>query len=133
MHANRPGGAAVLGSCDIVAFVATADPVRARAFYEESLGLRLVSENPFALVFDANGIMLRVTRVETVVIAPYTVLGWAAPDIAETTAGLAAKGVAFERYSALEQDELGIWNAPDGAKVAWFRDPDGNTLSLTQF
>jgi hypothetical protein len=92
-----------------------------------------VSEDPFALVFDAHGTMLRVTNVAEVAAAQYTVLGWEVPNILAATKDLSAAGVKFERYPGLPQDELGIWTAPSGAKVAWFKDPDGNTLSLTQF
>ncbi len=122
----------MLGSFDIVAFVATKDPVAARAFYEDKLGLELVSDEQFALVFDAHGTMLRVQKVAEVTVAPYTALGWAVPDIRATAAALASRGVVFQRYEGMGQDELGIWQSPGGAMVAWFKDPDGHTLSLTQ-
>lgn len=115
-----------------MAFVATADPGRARAFYEDVLGLRLVEEAPFALVFDANGTRLRVARVGQVTPASYTVLGWQVRDIVADVTELARRGVTFERYAGLAQDALGIWSTDDGDRVAWFRDPDGNVLSLTQ-
>ena len=118
----------------LVAFAAASDPERARAFYGGMLGLRLVNEQlPFALVFDANGTMLRVSMVAKVVAAPYTVLGWEVPDIAASIRELRDKGVGFQHYDGVPQDELGIWTAPGGARVAWFLDPDGNVLSLTQF
>ena len=123
----------MLGSCDVIALVGTADAPRARSFYEGTLGLTLIEEQPYALVFDAHGTMLRVAKVQQVVVAPYTVLGWHVPDVAATATALAAKGVAFERYGGLDQGDLGIWTSPDGAKIAWFKDPDGNTLSLTEF
>lgn len=123
----------MLGAAKIVAFVSTRDPVRARAFYGGVLGLRFVSEDRFAVVFDANGTMLRVSITDALEPAPHTVLGWDVPDIASAVRGLFAKGVAFERYPFLSQDEVGIWTAPGGARVAWFKDPDGNLLSLTQF
>jgi catechol 2,3-dioxygenase-like lactoylglutathione lyase family enzyme len=116
-----------------VAFVATRDPGRAKKFYRDTLGLRLVSEDEFALVFDAAGTMLRVTRVQELAAAKYTVLGWQVRDIGQTAKQLQQAHVALERYPGMQQDELGIWNAPSGAKVAWFKDPDGNTLSITQF
>jgi catechol 2,3-dioxygenase-like lactoylglutathione lyase family enzyme len=122
----------MLSSHPIVAFAATEDPVRAKAFYQDALGLRLLSEDPFALVFDACGTMLRVTPVKKVAVAGYTVLGWHVPDIVETATGLKKAGVVFQRYPGLQQDELGVWSAPGGTKVAWFKDPDGNTLSLSQ-
>jgi catechol 2,3-dioxygenase-like lactoylglutathione lyase family enzyme len=120
------------GSYRLIAFVATRDAKRAKEFYGGVLGLRPVSEDPFALVFDANGTMLRITLVEKVEVAPYTVLGWEVPDIAAAAGSLRSAGVALERYAGMEQDELGIWKAPVGAKVAWFKDPDGNTLSITE-
>jgi catechol 2,3-dioxygenase-like lactoylglutathione lyase family enzyme len=123
----------VLGSSDLIAFVPTTDMPRARSFYEDTLGLRLDSESPFACVFDAGGTMLRVTAVDHVAGAQYTVLGWRVADIAATAASLARRGVGLLRYDGMEQDDLGVWTAPGGDKVAWFKDPDGNTLSLTQF
>jgi catechol 2,3-dioxygenase-like lactoylglutathione lyase family enzyme len=122
----------VLGSAKIVAFAATSDAARAKAFYRDVLGLRLVSEDGFALVFDAHGTMLRVALVKDVVAAPYTVLGWEVADMAATVRGLGEAGVQFERYPWMQQDELGIWRTPDGGAVAWFKDPDGNLLSLSQ-
>jgi catechol 2,3-dioxygenase-like lactoylglutathione lyase family enzyme len=123
----------VLGSQKLTAFVATRDPGRAKAFYRETLGLRLISEDQFALVFDAAGTMLRVTTVQEVATANYTVLGWHVPDIVRTAKILQKKHVSLERYTGMQQDELGIWKSPSGARVAWFKDPDGNTLSITQF
>lgn len=122
----------MLGSARIVAFVPTRDAKRARAFYEGVLGLRLVSEDRFATVFDANGIMLRVTNAPKFEPHLFTILGWDVSRIEEAVSGLQAKGVSFERYSGLDQDRLGIWTAPGGAKVAWFKDPDGNLLSVSQ-
>jgi catechol 2,3-dioxygenase-like lactoylglutathione lyase family enzyme len=122
----------VLGQAKLVAFTAVSDAARARAFYRDVLGLRLVSEDGFAIVFDAHGTTLRVSLVKEVVAAPYTVLGWGVADIAAAVKGLSAAGVQFERYPWMEQDDLGIWSAPGGARVAWFKDPDGNLLSLSQ-
>jgi len=117
----------------IIAFVAATDPERARKFYGGKLALPLIDEQlPFALVYDAHGTMLRVTIVNKVDPAPYTVLGWRVPDIVTAAKGLTASGVKLERYPGLEQDELGIWTTPGGAKVAWFKDPDANTLSISQ-
>jgi catechol 2,3-dioxygenase-like lactoylglutathione lyase family enzyme len=117
----------------IVAFVATADPKKAMAFYRDTLGLTLVAEQlPFALVFDAHGTMLRVQIVKSVAAAPYTSLGWRVDDIVAAAKVLAEAGVRFERYPGMDQDALGIWSSPSGAKVAWFKDPDGNTLSIGQ-
>jgi len=118
-----------------MAFVATKDPARARTFYEGTLGLRLVADESFALVFDANGTMLRVQKVNELTPHAFTALGWQVQDIRESIRTLVERGVAFERFSipGFPQDELGIWTADDGTKVAWFKDSDGNILSLTQF
>ena len=122
-----------LSDHSMIAFVATRDPAQAKAFYRDTLGLRLVSEElPFALVFDLNGIMLRVTVVKDLKPAGYTILGWQVPDIAAGAKALQKAGVRFERYPGMDQDESGIWTSPSGAKVAWFKDPDGNTLSISQ-
>jgi catechol 2,3-dioxygenase-like lactoylglutathione lyase family enzyme len=127
------GHPSILGSSKIVGFVGVRDAERARTFYRDTLGLRLVSEDGFALTFDANGTMLRVSLVREVVAAPYTVLGWQVDDIAAKAKALMAAGVSLERYeNFLKQDELGIWTAPGGTRVAWFKDPDGNLLSLSQ-
>ena len=117
----------------IINFVATRNPASARKFYERTLGLVFISEDPFAVVFDVKGTMLRVQKVQELRPADHTVLGWEVHDIRAEIEMLAKKGVRFERFDGLAQDELGIWTSPSGAKVAWFKDPDGNTLSLTQF
>jgi catechol 2,3-dioxygenase-like lactoylglutathione lyase family enzyme len=122
----------MLDSAKLTAFVATADPERAKAFYESTLGLRLLAEDGFALVFDCNGTHLRIQKVETVQPPPFTVLGWQVQDIREAVTGLSQRGVIFERFSFMEQDDLGIWTAPSRTKVAWFKDPDGNILSLAE-
>lgn len=114
-------------------FIGTRDANRAKTFYGETLGLRLTEENPFALVFDANGIMLRVTPVREMQPAQYTVLGWEVADVTAAVRELAGAGVVFARFPGMEQDGDGVWNSPSGARIAWFQDPDGNTLSLTQF
>lgn len=123
----------MLDSSDLIAFVATTDMARARTFYGRVLGLHAVEQSDFACVFDANGTMLRVTAVAEVSDAGYTVLGWRVADVAATVQALTARGVTFERYDGVEQDALGVWTTPGGDRVAWFTDPDGNTLSLTQF
>jgi catechol 2,3-dioxygenase-like lactoylglutathione lyase family enzyme len=118
----------------IVAFSATNDPERAKTFYRDVLGLPLREESPFALVFEAGGTMLRVQKTSGHKPAPHTLLGFEVPDIAADTRALLKRGVTFERFPGMDQDELGIWCAPDnGAKIAWFKDPDGNLLSLSQF
>ena len=123
----------MLQSSDVVAFTAATDLSRARAFYEEVLGLTVVGQTDFACVFDANGTMLRVTAAPDVARAAYTILGWRVTDIAAVVEGLAAKGIVFLRYDGMDQDETGVWTTPGGDRVAWFPDPDGNILSLTQF
>ena len=122
----------MLGSCSVIAFVPTVQPDRARTFYETVLGLRFVSEDHYALMFDANGVRLRIALVQEFTPDPFTILGWIVPDIARTVRDLAMKGVVFERYEIFKQDELGICTFLSGEQVAWFKDPDGNTLSLTQ-
>jgi catechol 2,3-dioxygenase-like lactoylglutathione lyase family enzyme len=121
-----------LGSAQLVAFAGATDLATAREFYGRVLGLPLDHEDGFACVFRAGDTRLRVTRVEEVVPAPYTVLGWSVPDIERAIGELSARGLAFERYEGMTQDDLGAWSAPSGARVAWFRDPDGNTLSITE-
>src|SRR5437868_15517651 len=123
----------MLKSAQIMSFVATKNAAKARQFYQEALGLTLVSEDPYAIVFDANGTMLRVQKVRELASAQYTVLGWKAIDIAAAISDLAGRGVHFERFEGMPQDELGIWTSPSGAKIAWFKDPDGNILSLTEY
>ncbi|MFO0724156.1 MAG: VOC family protein [Myxococcota bacterium] len=116
-----------------IAFLATVDPVRARSFYEGVLGLRILEDSPFALVTRAGPTMIRIQKVESFSPHPFTALGFEVVDIGAAIRGLAEKGVVFERYGFMQQDELGVWSAPGGAKIAWFKDPDGNTLSLSQF
>ena len=122
----------MLSSGDLIAFVATSDLARARAFYEGTLGLQVLEEDPYAIAVDANGTMLRVTAVPELRPAGYTVCGWRVDDIAGAVRQLGDRGVGFARYDGMDQDELGVWTSPSGAKVAWFADPDGNVLSLTQ-
>ena len=122
-----------LASQKLVAFVATLDLDRAKHFYCDTLGLELISEDNFAVAVDAAGTMLRITKVHALAPANYTVLGWQVADITQTADLLQNAGVQLQRYPGMQQDERGIWNAPSGARVAWFKDPDGNTLSITQF
>jgi predicted enzyme related to lactoylglutathione lyase len=123
----------MLKTSPIIAFVATTNPGRAKKFYKDTLGLRFVSGGKFALVFDAGGTMLRVTPVKEFEPTCFTVLGWVVEDIAKEVRELTKQGVKFQRYDWMKQDEDGVWTSPDNAKVAWFNDPDGNVLSLTEF
>ncbi len=116
-----------------IGFAITAQPEAAKAFYGDVLGLRLIEENDFALVFDAHGAPLRLQKLDEAPPPAATTLGWQVSDIAGAVLGLITRGVAFERFGGLDQDDLGIWTTPDGSRVAWFRDPDGNRLSLTEF
>ncbi|HEY6493228.1 MAG TPA: VOC family protein [Trebonia sp.] len=123
----------MLTDAAFIGFIPVRDLVAALAFYEGTLGLRVVDDTPFALVLDAGGTMLRVTPVPGHTARPYTTAGWDVPDIDAMVRTLAGRGVRFTRYDGLAQDELGIWTTPGGDRVAWFVDPDGNTLSLTTF
>jgi catechol 2,3-dioxygenase-like lactoylglutathione lyase family enzyme len=114
-----------------MALIATADAAKARSFYEDTLGLRFVGDEPYAVVFALAGAMLRIAKRREVTPAPHSVLGWHVPDIESTVRGLVERGVAFERYGTMDQDALAIWDS-GMARVAWFKDPDGNLLSLTQ-
>jgi catechol 2,3-dioxygenase-like lactoylglutathione lyase family enzyme len=118
---------------DLIAFVPSTDLPRSVGFYGCVLGLVHVETTPFAAVFLAGSVMLRVTKVESLTPQPFTVLGWSVPDIRATVAQLCTRGVSFTRYDGMPQDSLGIWITPAGDQIAWFPDPDGNTLSLTQF
>jgi catechol 2,3-dioxygenase-like lactoylglutathione lyase family enzyme len=116
-----------------VAFASIVDTERAKAFYRDTLGLRLLSEEPpFALVFEANGVMIRLVMSQEMPPSRGTVLGWQVPEIATAVKDLIAAGVSFERFAGMPQDMLGIWTAPTGARVAWFKDPDGNLLSISE-
>ena len=125
----------MLEICKLIAYVPTRDLARARVFYESVLGLRLVMDNaPVALVFDANGTMLRVTAVGDYKPDPYTVLGWQVDSIEATVDMLTAAGVSMLRYQGMNENEpRGIWTSPAGARVTWFHDPDQNVLSVTEF
>ena len=122
----------MLADKKLKAFVPTTDPQKAKHFYKDLLGLKLLSEDKYALEFDANGTLLRVTTVRELKPHPFTVLGWKVTDISSVIRDLNKKGIFFERYDFLQQDDLGIWEAPGGTKVAWFIDADGNTLSLDE-
>jgi catechol 2,3-dioxygenase-like lactoylglutathione lyase family enzyme len=121
----------VLADSPFMGFIPVQDLKEARTFYERTLGLRVVEDASFGLVVDADGTLLRITPTPQFTPQPFTIAGWRVRDIAEVVAGLAARGVPFLRYEGMDQDDLGIWEAPSGDRVAWFNDPDGNTLSLT--
>jgi catechol 2,3-dioxygenase-like lactoylglutathione lyase family enzyme len=122
----------MLGSNNIVAFVPITDGATAREFYEGKLGLRFVNGDGFAVVFESNGIKLRAVKMKEVKPAQFTILGWEVKPIEKAVTSLRDRGVHFEIFGFFKQDELGIWTAPSGDKVAWFKDPDGNVLSISE-
>lgn len=122
----------MLSKSKVVSFIATTRPAESKAFYKDVLRLPLRSEDRYAIVFELKQGTLRVTPVEALVPAPFTVLGWEVGDIRREAKVLGEFGVDFEKFPGLKQDKAGIWTAPGGARVAWFKDPDGNILSLTQ-
>lgn len=123
----------MLGNCQPMTFVPAAHPDKAKAFYSGILGLELIQEDQFMILLSAAGISLMIQKVQEFTPQPFTILGWRVNDIQAAVRELTGKGVVFERYKGMEQDQAGIWTVPGGAaKVCWFKDPDGNTLSLTQ-
>ena len=125
-------GVRMLSGAEIVAFAPVTDVARARAFYVDVLGLTVLEDTPFALVCDAGGTTLRITPVGELSPQPFTVLGWAVDDVAATSRALVDAGVELLRFDGMDQDELGVWTTPGGDRIAWFHDPDGNVLSLSQ-
>jgi catechol 2,3-dioxygenase-like lactoylglutathione lyase family enzyme len=123
----------MLGGQRMMAFIPVSDLPTATAFYSDVLGLTVTEETPFAVVLEAGGTMLRLTPVDDLRPQPFTIAGWQVSDMDASIEALATRGVAFLRYDGLDQDVSGIWSTPGGDRVAWFRDPDGNTLSLTHF
>jgi catechol 2,3-dioxygenase-like lactoylglutathione lyase family enzyme len=123
----------VLAHASFIGFIPVRDLAVARSFYAGTLGLQVLDDTPFALVLGADGTMVRVTLVADFTAQPFTVAGWQVPDIDATVRALAGQGIEFTRYDGMTQDDLGIWTAPSGDRIAWFKDPDGNTLSLTTF
>lgn len=121
----------MLSQHKLKAFVSTTQPVKTRQFYIEKLGLKMLSEDHYGLECESNGAHLRIAIVERLTPQPFTVLGWDTIDIVSTVKSLNEKGVTFERYSFIEQDDSCIWTAPGGTRVAWFKDPDGNLLSVS--
>jgi catechol 2,3-dioxygenase-like lactoylglutathione lyase family enzyme len=122
----------MIGKSQLTAFLATSNAARSKAFYVRTLGLRLVEDDQFALLFDSGGVPLRIQKVDAVRPHSFTALGWQVRSIQRVVAGLSKRGVILERYPFLEQDEQGVWLAPSGTRVAWFKDPDGNLLSISQ-
>ena len=116
-----------------MAFVPVSDLAAARTFYGETLGLHVADENTFALVLHSGGTMLRLTQVDGLRPQPFTIAGWEVHDLGAAVDALVSRGITFTRYDGMDQDGRGIWTTPGGDRVAWFRDPDGNTLSLTSF
>lgn len=123
----------MLGDRSLMAFIPVSDLGAAQSFYGDILGLRVTEENPYAVVLDAGGTMLRLTQVEGLRPQPFTIAGWRVPEMGETIETLANRGITFIRYEGMDQDSKGIWSTPGGDQVAWFKDPDGNTLSLAWF
>lgn len=115
-----------------ILFLATSNQEESKIFYENKIGLNFVSSDPYALVFNIGKIELRIQVVNSVVSTPYTTLGWSVNNLEKTIEKLNSKGVKFESYENLEQDKHNIWHSPSGAKIAWFKDPDNNILSLTE-
>jgi catechol 2,3-dioxygenase-like lactoylglutathione lyase family enzyme len=123
----------MLNNCQLAAFVATANPEKAKDFYQNTLGLTLVSDEEYAIVFDANGTTLRIQKSGPFMPHPFTSLGWHVPNIEAAMNGLRSNGVVFEQYPWMPEGSEGIMTFPSGARVAWFKDPDGNLLSLDQY
>jgi catechol 2,3-dioxygenase-like lactoylglutathione lyase family enzyme len=122
----------MLSSGKLVGFVPTKNALAARAFYENQLGFQFVSDDPYALVVRAGETMIRVAKAQEFSPAPYTVMGWEVDDIEAVVRWLQGRGVVFEKYPFVQNRELGIWTTPNGDKVAWFKDPDSNVLSVSQ-
>jgi len=123
----------MLESAKLVAFAGITDSARAARFYRDTLGLAIRSEDDFALVLDANGVELRLQKVRALTPAGFTTLGWEVRDVDAVATALEEQGISLERYRWLEHDARGVWLAPSGARIAWFRDPDGNLLSVAQY
>jgi len=113
-------------------FVPTLKPQEAKPFYQDVLGLKLLNEDNYGLEFDSGGTLLRVIVVPELKPHTFTVLGWNVKDIEASIGSLNSKGIFCEKYDFIPQDDLGIWISPNSTKVAWFKDPDGNILSLSQ-
>jgi len=121
----------MLDSASVIGFIPTKDFQRAKSFYGATVGLRFVAEDDFALVFESGGTTIRVVKVDDFTPQGFTVLGWQVDDIQKSVASLGKRGITFELYPWMKQDTFGIWTAPGGVRVAWFKDPDGNVLSVS--
>lgn len=122
----------MLSAGKLIGFVPTKNSKRSREFYEEKLGFKFVSDDQFALVMQAGKSMIRIVKGAKFTPAQYTVMGWEVTDIEAMVKWLDGRGVAFEKYPFVQDQKSGIWTTPNGDKVAWFKDPDGNVLSLSQ-
>jgi catechol 2,3-dioxygenase-like lactoylglutathione lyase family enzyme len=122
----------MLSQSEVMGFIPTKNAAQARAFYEGKLGLRFISDDDFALVVESGATVIRIAKVEDFTPAPFTILGWRVQNIDDEVRALSARGVPFQRFPGLPQNDLGIWSSPTGAKVAWFKDPDGNILSVSE-
>ncbi|RXH57676.1 VOC family protein [Granulicella sibirica] len=122
----------MLSDHPLIGFIPTTDAERSKAFYVDVLKLKFVADDHFALVVATNSSTIRIVRMQEFTPAQGTILGWEVPDLPMEVASLTEAGITFERYGFLEHDALGIWTTPSGSKVAWFKDPDGNVLSLSQ-
>ena len=120
----------MLASKSTIGFIPTKNFDRAKAFYAGKLGLPLIAKDEFALVFESGGTMIRVVKTEDFSPAHFTIFGWRVTRMRQAVSALTKRGVAFERFPGMDQDDLGIWAAPGGAQVAWFKDPAGNFLSV---
>ena len=116
----------------LIAHAATTDAYRSISFYKTLLGFAVLTNDEYAVAFNCNGTELRLRKVEKVVPWPYTAVGWEVKNIEKVVEQLTSKGIKFERHSFLDQDALGVWRAPSGTFVAWFRDPDQNLLSVSE-
>lgn len=121
----------MLTSATVIGFIPTKDFRQTKTFFAKKLGLRFVAQDRLACVFESNGTLIRVVKVGSFVAAGFTILGWKVTEIEKSVRRLEARGITFERYPWMKQDQLGIWHAPSGTKVAWFKDPNGNVLSLS--
>lgn len=122
----------MLSQSEVMGFIPTKNAAQARAFYEGKLGLRFISDDDFALVVESGATVIRIAKVEDFTPAPFTILGWRVQNIDDEVRALSARSVPFQRFPGLPQNDLGIWSSPTGAKVAWFKDPDGNILSVSE-